>query len=389
MSIIVELYKSSVWNDISDYITKASPVPYIERNRDWSPMSTSFNCSISISVPYVLLLNDPVRVKYNSTVIFAGYITRSPENYDTREYEVEVTNDLYKLTKYLVEYSTLHTQLASSSVYPNYNVDYNSIPRVYVLWLLKSMFTVAGLTLNTTAVDDVTTTNEITPGTPISVPYKAFYIREAELWCLNQGVAVDHTIIDSLNYDYVKNKITFYDLFLEILSAFGFGIYITNVSNYKLIQPTSNYSPSDDAKYSYKSEPLNPQYTDAEVNWNIWGVNYSDYTSTTPYTNPAGAQPDGKGKNILSWLSNLQILFSNPLDGSTAYSTQGLRPYASNSNTNGGVTIINPAKNKFAAVCVSYTEETIKTDINITPLTVVKNYVNIQDQTSEIIQETY
>ncbi len=373
----VEIYRSSAWQDISDYVSKASPVPYIGMNRDWTSINEHFDCSISFGCPYIPVLSDKIKVTVYNTIIFSGFITRTPSNADSRTYDIEVSHNLLLLQNLLVEHSSGITACAI--------VDGYGYRLFYILPLLKEMFTLSGLILDTTAVENILVFHDATLG--IDVYYRSFYTWEPALYCINQSIAANYTVIDdTLLNKYNGSKITFYDYFNEIISGFGFGIQITDINTFKLIAPTSGYTPSDDTKYSYVSDPITAASKDAVATYNVAGVNYSDYTNTTPYARSAPVNVSGLGTLALSWYSNNLILWNDDPTNTIPYSTGGgLYPFATNSASVG----MNVTKNKFNANCANYTEERITTDIDLTPRTVIQNYIDLEKRTSIIIQETY
>jgi len=385
MTALIEVKKSSTWYDITDYVISIGLIPYIERNRDYTMSSQPLDISVSTASGISFVTQDPIRITIDSTVRWAGFITTCPNSYDERVWNLSVANDLNKLQAYNVDYSTLHTQLATASTYPDFYVDYSSAQRVGVLYAMKSMFTVAGLTLDISGVQDVTTSNDAPDGT-ISVPYKAFYLWEEQLYCINQSIATSHTAIDDITQNYFQSKINCYDFVSEILSGFGFGLMMTGLSSYKLIEPTANYSPADDDKYSYISESINGLEPNVYVSF--YNGYYADFTSGSIGTLPP-PQNDGAAKTSLFWYNNLGIKFSNPITGATDFSVGGLRPYADASTTHSGETYLNVTAKKYTASATNYTKETITKPYDLTQKTVVQNFIDLEKQESQIIQESY
>jgi hypothetical protein len=213
---------------------------------------------------------------------------------------------------------------------------------------------------------------------------------------------VQHEVIDdTINNNYNGSKITFYDYLSEICSAFTLVVQVSGYDTFKLIPRTSNYVKTDNETWSYKIATILAEYEDANVCFNLWGVNYGNYTGNTPYTSPSGKTQSGLGAFSLSWLSNNWIFWNTGtktnmvtggwlipeacpydgkhlnLDGTFTDMIQGLVP--------------NPVRNKFIANCANYTEETIETDIDVTPLTVQQNFIdyNSDKRISKIVQQTY
>lgn len=397
MSLAIEIYKSGTWYDISDYITKSGLVPYIGRNRDWSLKTETVSSTISVTCPYTLLRDDPIRYSYGGTIFFAGFIQDAKYSYSSRETDITIANDLAKLSGYLVQYDDLHTPLAAGSgIWQYIASDAYLVPEVYLMWLLQKMFTVAGLTLDTSGVEGTTAfTATWSDASTKDILYKDLYVDEGQLYCINQQVGISHTILDSDTQNYKENKISFLDLFQEICALFGFNVYITGLSTYALGFSTSNYSPSDDTKWDYKSTPY--KAPNASINILKYYVqDTNDFKGSTPvYISSAGiAVGDlyGSGKSdTLFYYDNLVFKYNNMTSPSSGYEYYEL--YA-RSRTGATVpalygTQLNLTLNKVNAMITDYTEEEITTAIDLTPRSVIQNYIDIENQESVIIQESY
>ena len=481
--ITVEIQKATTWTDISDFITDGSPVPFISRNRDYTlkietiqlTLSTASQTLVINSNPFTPALNDGIRIKYNGTLIWAGYISKCPLNYDTFSYDLEVTNNLYYLQNFRVDYGTLHAQFATGgatqyipsslssggltnvasgniqiSTKDNLGGGYYYLPAtsfgdygsstLHLLWALKQMFIVAGLTLDTTAVDSLSPFNFDFSATYngsniLPVLYSDLYLWEEMLWCINQSVVVDHLTIDYSSYS--DNKISCFDYISEICSQLSFGIYQTGEMAYKLI-PTiygtlNTYNPSNDTRYSDKYDnvhqqlPMNtksPPFISPAMDISSGGAipqiiigtisgQYLVGTVGFPFACYVPANIGGTiyrpefnnwkvvvgemgGQKVNLSLYSTPIIYFAKFDGSgnKLYAQRyniprGLMPFPSgdklHDSFNNGV-MLNVLANKYNASYSDYLEETLTTDIDLTPITVVQNYIDIKNQKSLIIQ---
>jgi hypothetical protein len=269
--MIVEYYYNSSWEDISDYVVEGTDkVPYISRNRDFTLRLEIWRVTIAQTLKdnptfsgwENFTAGDRIRITSGATTLFVGYVLRSPLNYSTLEFDVQVITDINKLQNYLVDYDTLHSTISggspSTTEYRAYS--YYIMPTIHITYLIKKMFAIAGLTLDTSNVDDETAftyiwdEGEETEQT-MTVTYKDLFIGESELYCLSNSVNAYHTIIDYVTYDYKKEKISFFDFVSPICSYLGFTIDIVSTDNYELNLVTDNYTIDDDSKYDYVNEP--------------------------------------------------------------------------------------------------------------------------------------
>ena len=460
-------YDSTKWVDISDYIIDGSPVPFISRNRDYTLKVETIQLNLTIASGITPKLNDGIRVKSDGTFVWAGYISKAPLNYDNFSYDLEVTNNLYYLSLYKVDYPTLHplfitgtsaqyktSVLASPTTLlysaPYNEGDYNS-STLHILFAIQQMFVKASLTLDITAVDGVSPFSydfsAAKDGSLIKVvTYDDFYVWEEMLYCVNQPGAADHTALD-YHYpaEFSKNKISLFDYISDLCSSLSLGIYQTNVLAYKLIptvigsqniyNPASNIRYSDKFDHIHQQLPLNTSAgggttmnispggsiprliignddgiminNQLVTNVDTTGFPFSFYLPqydpiingkqlgiplTNNYTIPIG---NSSGQEIsLSFYSQSGIYFNKfDVSGNKIYYQTNYTPYmlipSPDSTDNHGISHIpclNVLKNKFNASYSDYVEETLTTDIDLTPITVVQNYIDIKNQKSLIIQ---
>jgi len=451
-------YDSTKWVDISDYIIDGSPVPFISRNRDYTLKIETVQLSLTIASGITPKLNDGIRVKSDGTLFWAGYISKAPLNYDNFSYDLEVTNNLYYLSLYKVDYPTLHPlfitgsnlqYLPKASVVPRNFIGDQGSSTLHLLFAMQQIFVVGGLTLDISSVDSISPFSydfsAAKDGSLIhTVTYDDLYLWEEMLYCVNQPGAADHNALD-YHYpaEFSKNKISLFDYISDICSSLSFGLYQTDVMAYKII-PTiplasfNSYNPSNDTRYSDKYDPVHQQLplntspgggTTMNIspggsiprliignddgiminNQLITGVDTVGFpfyvycaiyqgTSivSTPLVNnyviPIG---NGNGQDVSLPIYSNSGIYYNKFDGSgnKIYSQANYTPYmlvpSPDSTDNHGIShipMLNVLKNKYNALYSDYVEETLTTDIDLTPFPVVQNYIDIKNQKSLIIQ---
>jgi len=405
MSITVEIDQSG-FIDITDYIIKAGKVPYIGRNRDWSVKAEPLTLSLSISSGISPAISDPIKVVCDSQVIFAGLIGRAPYNYNDRSYELEAITEIGSLGDYILEYDVCHSTFyngGTGNAIGTYILsDYYSQPNVYVFYMLEKLFEIAGLTLDTSTVKATTAFNYDygLGGGSQAVTYEDLWFNEEMLYCWGQSYGVNHSVLDDGGSDsqYAAGKPTFLAVLKEICSAFSVFPVITDVGAYELVFDTGNYTIADDDKYDYKSEPIKAKQPDAIAEMTLClALNLSEewgfFSNTTP-RNPTVIRYSDLGSlpgrvstpNIIKIFHDPRSTvngnpFPSPFLAATGSSSSSQDPTYGNGT--------NITKNKYIAEAVDYTQEVIESPIQLTAKTVIQNYIDIEKQTSEIIQESY
>lgn len=375
MTYSVELYRGG-WQDISNSVIKISEIPFINRNRDFTPIAKPIRISISENdsyIPYVY--DDLIQVKSDSTVIWSGYISDSTHNYNLRTYELVVENDLMLMEKEIIDVGNP----AFSGGAFQYDTG-GTYPLVNLLYFLKEIFDMSGLTLSTTEVDaEILFTHYFASN--IGIPYNRLVIDENELRVLGQDQAANYATI-SVELDYPENQITAWDFAYNIIGNLRLGLVITANRTYKLILATSNFSISDNTKWSYQAKDIKAQYEN---------VSLSVLTTTqvvaagVVLTDMILTKNEGKGSRQTRMIDGLAIRYYNysgGFDNTTADNALDPR-YLS------GLTMYNPVIAQIDALNQNYTEERIITDATLTHKSVLLNAINIQERTSRIIQETF
>lgn len=380
MALTVEINRSG-FQDISDYVVSLSSVPYIRRNRDWTPISEDINISISYSNPYNIIKLDTIRIKNDSTVLFYGVIQAIVESADTRTYNCKVDSELLGLN-YLVEYGELHDVIADTADEFLYQAaSLSGVPTVQVFWLMQKIFEKDNMTLDVSAVEDlVAFTYDFITGETLDVEYKRITLDENMVYCINQNIAAFHSTIDGTGSNYNGSKITAWNLIQKICSAFKVSLIITGTSAYKLVFIESVYAIDDNDKYSYAREDIEAKYQNVSISY--YGLERRFYLTTD--ADPVELkQFDGYGSlNTIEWYNNFEFYFHFRFEG--AWFPGGEVPLEF---VVGDSTTLNPIQAKVEKLLLSYTKETIVTSINTTVKSVVQNILNLKEQTSKIIQE--
>jgi len=260
----VNNYYSGSWVDISDYIIGAGEVPYISRNRDYSMRLEILTLQIAGTLQnirgsdYNFLAGDKFTIKDDSTFLFLGEVVSSIFNYDRNVYELEIKSALNNLIKYSCNHDTLHTTLLVSDNWYDYTPrDYDDNRIVGISYLISTMFTLAGLTLDSTTANATVLWNDSTTGFG-DITFRELLVDEDMFYCLNQDVAAVH---NDPTVDVSKTP-TFYEFISEMCSVFGLMFRPTGADGggnftYTLIVNTAStpkYTITDNNKFSYSSD---------------------------------------------------------------------------------------------------------------------------------------
>lgn len=405
MALSVENYYSGSWVDVSDYIVSGtSEVPFISRNRDFTIRAESWNVVIAGTLrdvrgsTYNFTVGDKFRVYNGSNILFYGIVDESTYNYEEQVFEVIVKDALSTLQQIRLEYGTLHSAIAvtGASWYEYVASDEDGIPRVGVMFAVKKMFLEAGYTLDTTDVDsEVLVTYDFGTGIgSVDIEYQKLLMNENAIYCINQSVAAYYTTIDNNVNDYNDNKITFFDFISEVCSQLGLGIQLTSVDNYKLIRTagSSNYTITDDNKFSYRDRDVRAKRTVNDIGATYVYNTASHYADVSAHAN-AIISNAGSG---ISLYPHFVIVFTDT-DVNDPHSTVALALTDLNGDVSddliieesAGVNNYNAIAYKVRAETTNYTEEEIVTSVQDTYKTVVENFIDLENQTSRIVQETY
>lgn len=103
--------------DFSNHVVKSDKIPVCVRNRDFSPVAEGFSFSLGWNVAEVPEVGDIILVKYDTTKIYHGYLTKVTTNWNERTYNCEVENSILKLREILIESSKLRRRIVQTNDY--------------------------------------------------------------------------------------------------------------------------------------------------------------------------------------------------------------------------------------------------------------------------------
>ncbi|MCP4650313.1 MAG: hypothetical protein GY853_09590 [PVC group bacterium] len=276
MTFVAEIYKDGDWQDINDYVIIGA-VPYYERNIDWSPVSTTLKIQISNTVPYNITWEDKIRLTIDGVFIYGGYVIDPGYNYGTHYHDVTLEQRLYKLRELNISHPTLSPILEignGNSVVP-YKWNSNSwyhLPILSYLWTLQGCFIAAGLTLDTSLVQEkeyrwTYRFHEEGAFSAKIVKFKDLVIDRNMLYCLNQNIATRFEKIEGEEYSFKKYRIKIWDFVQLSMQLLGLGIFQIGIDDFQLVPgvsdglvdnknnyPVTKYSIIDNDIYAFRSQ---------------------------------------------------------------------------------------------------------------------------------------
>jgi hypothetical protein len=101
--------------EYSNHVVKCDKIPVCVRNRDFSPVAEGFSFSLGWNVAEVPEAGDTVVVKYGTTKIYHGYLTKVTTNWNDRIHNCEVENSILKLREVLIEASKLRRRIVQTN----------------------------------------------------------------------------------------------------------------------------------------------------------------------------------------------------------------------------------------------------------------------------------
>jgi hypothetical protein len=420
--------------DLTDYIDSIDLVPLINRNRDYTLTIPSVSLVVSVTIRDYLdddsFVFDEGKYIYfysGTTIVYSGIITSSFYNAASMTFKISTRSILSLLdtNAMLIEYSILHTLLSTGTNWWEWYVESVYSPSgpndVGVLWLLKILFYLAGVTssinaLDVSGVEDVVLWHAT--DWDIDITYKDLMIDEGMLYCINQSVATKYTVIDDANNDYNTNKITFFELVSEIFSSLGLTICQTGNQTFELKTESANYTLVDDDVYEYESGNLLAEKDIADIGIHAkWLDTFNSiltrghYYVETITDIPRDEDPtklswiDGvgwkvdklripKGTEYLTPMFNLCIFYTDAKLGGgygSPYNTRVCYATASQDKiiTVGGNLCQNIVQKKVLEKTASFQQETVLTNKETTYSTISEHTIDFQWDNSNIKQETF
>lgn len=408
----------TTWQDISDYAVSFGKIPFNPVNRDYSLQAQTWEVVIAETLrdkyadpTFDFIADDQLRVyDDNDVLIFSGYVDKSVFDYRTMAFNVTVKTSIMSLEKIKVDYSTLHTRLITGANWWEYTAQsfFYNMPIVGVIWTLKKIFEAGGLTLDTTAVDDVTLFTRIASGDQFNpdviVKYKDLYFYEDILYCINQSVSVKHTIID-VRLDFASSKISCFQFVSSICSYLRLAVRLTGISDYKLISLTSNYTTAstgsditDDNKFEYSLEKIRAEDVTVSAGGMIFiEANLPNYLQE-PLTGEEIAiqQSSGGGGTIINTLKGMAMFFSDAKNKTNHYEDEHAYVVCSNiasvdfaiddGETGATLNLISLLVREKIS---NYLQEVVTTNSLTQEKTILRNDIDLEWSNSEITQETF
>jgi hypothetical protein len=420
-------YFSAAWVDISDYVVGSSEIPFISRNSDYTLRADTWTMEIAGSIQvdlvggYRFAADDKIKIEKDSAFLKGGYIESSYYNYDRQVFVLTIKSSLFKLQDKMLGYTEFGAAFATGSGTQFWEEYLASYPSVQVLWALEKVF--AGCSLTLTVPNGIKTEVLFTRAAGTNwdgrvITRGDLYFDENQLFCLGMQAAVNPVTI--VNTGVLRTNYSLLDLFVglqltiknthdpevdcfafvsEVLTSLKLTLDETDFDTFTLTAPTASYTIADDDKYGYESTGVtskekNVGYSlasyNVDGNWAIANSNRDKYASATETTPPEYRTSEDSAINMMI---NFRMLFAdvaNPAAG--LYNESTCEPTAS------GVLIVddgeitahlNPLACRYAALAINKTVEDITTVATDTFATVVENFIDLENQTSRIIQETY
>jgi len=408
MSATVEQYYNSAWVDISDYVESLGDIPLTMNNRDGTVKSSPLSLDIAETIRDVRTSNykftrgDILRFKKDGTFHYGGYVDDTEYIYRDMKFQLLLKRSIMNLDTVLIEYDSLHSYFAAGANWYDYTAsDFYSRSVVGVLWALKAMFTAAGLTLDTSDVDNIVLFT-VTPwglggddfDPAVDITYRDLFFTESSIYCIGHQIATYHTTLDNTDNNYNKDKITCWELVKYLIAYLNLAIKQTDTDAYKLIEYTSLYSVTDDDKFEYAEKEIVAESNINRISVTHTNNSLANYESATESS--IINRTRGKGAENVSILPNCRILFSDAKNKTNkyedGYATAGGSAYANalfalNSGTKDAT--INPASRLIRAKIYDVLKEEIETNYQSIHKTVLEHDLDYAWGLSRITQEEY
>lgn len=408
--------------DISDYVVGASPLPYISRNSDFKPRYESFAFEVAATytdLSITLAINDVIKVTDGSgNFLWSGDLDSLKYNYDSHVWEVQATTHLIKLKNTKFGYDQMHA-LFATGLSTQYWTDFAGWKGVSLLWALECAFSVNGLTLSEGTLFSTILFNKTakTGWAGRQITYGALYFDEYQLYCLKLSTATDPAqsiseyvtrVIDPISAE-IKTEIIYkgnhepelscLEFVEETLSAMRLTLKQTDVNDYELIPLTANYTVVDDDKYDYELFSIKPKSSDAGISsadtlivGDVWTISASPRAKYYSMTETKLNELDLGGDDKINIMKNFIIYFADNSDYSVNHNESACvielnGDFISGTGTSNAK--LNIAATRYQVLAMTKTQENINSPSNITYATVVENFLDLENRTSNITQESY
>lgn len=398
------------------------PVPFNNRNRDVTPIYSTFNFVLSNESGITPAQDDLILVDVDSEYVFSGYIINVFPD-DWQDFlEVEAIHYLDKLNAETLEFYNLPSNLTSTSdpfeytTYSNPYVAYKS----GVLYFIKRIAEKVGATIDTSAVENILIFSynfpegggDLTPGIQ-NVYHIDAYFDIQTLLSLNQPDAAYPGVYDDEDADYNGNKISYRKLLSEICSAMNYTIHPTGSKTFVLQHNLGNPTIVNSSVFEGNSTAKVIEAEDVNANVKIASnpTSQFNYDGGTPVITPLEYQDNGgKSGNEVDWFPTFRIFFYGYVDGvkSATITTPETYEIPTYRVTNdflerigldpmtftlaeyiAAFPLVGLTHRKIAAKIYGVNQWDYKTNYSNTQKGVLKNYIDLWDETSEIVQEEY
>jgi hypothetical protein len=414
---VIELYHNDSWVDISSVVTKVELAIRNSRNRDFSMKAESFRITVAWTIKDLLVdesyefsVGSQIKISHLGDFLFCGYIDVSDPDYNEMVFSITVVNDFKKLSAVIIQYATLHSLFLAGIQWYEYNGNAFSIGAavVGIPWMLQCMFQAAGLLLDVSELNETvlfTRQPEVYPfvgfSPAVAIKYKHLFIIEEMLWCINQGIAVSHELIDQDGQSYNKNKINCFDLIKDIPSYLNFAIRQTGLNTFKAVPFTENSEIAPELTWDYSKTRIRHDFLDSGIT-----TTFSYNPTIGPYkVYPTVAEiidySKGTGKESITILNNFNVFFSDAENKENHYDEYfETRTWESNLSSDFIITVhepannsdhvtFNPFANKIAEKIKDVTREVTLTNYLDEDDTTIQHSVDLTWDNSEIIQEVF
>jgi len=321
MSFIVKINNV----DRSDYVIDCGLVPALERNRDWTPILSEIDITISAKVPVPPGEGQKITIASSANPLYPFYIGLISErkyDYQLSAYRLQVISILSKLARKKTSYYNLHNEIAMGATLRQYNPSDNTgYPAVQLLWLLDRMFFDVDILVSLPNENIIIQTITF-GGVERLMQLKHLRIDENMLYAVNQNVATFHTTIEA---DGEKRLLvpSYWDIIQAFCSGIGTAEGFTSeyIIGFHLRWSTSGapetltfvqksstpININDDVVYN--KEVSNIVGDENGVSYNVMFTERSYYALTTERIISEHEEFEGDGGNSVDYPMNFMILY--------------------------------------------------------------------------------
>jgi len=279
---------------------------------------------------------------------------------------------------------TVKTMTINRDKYTSY--DNEGYDNVKISYLVERMFAIAGFTL-TSNLKTSTIGTFVKSGVNKIYTGDNFRIDLSALYSINQMFARDSRFTNTDLWGDGSAKITFFDFISMVyksMSGFIVPAGVDSFTDYHAPTVGEVYTVADDNSYGNESSKVKAEYTDYSFVIN-YGASQFDYRAAY-YQNSSltiyESLKKGDGGNEIKWYDNLAILFEDMTGAAGDVET----------NSFWDVTLLGiaGANTRFTRyLLTNFTSTEIKTNVDISIKGAIENYLDIENQISGILQETY